>query len=145
MSDEVEELVRRLVVGHKSDGRKVFDEAVKAELVALCVRSGTSVSRLARECDINANQLSRWIREHQQGRHRAVVASAVVGRREAFVELPVVATATTCDSEDQAGAMSVQARLPNGVVVDVRGVELRQAVGLFEVLGRMRCSASTKP
>src|SRR5437762_3194875 len=118
MSDEVEELVRRLVVGHKSDGRKVFDEAVKAELVALCARSGTSVSRLARECDINANQLSRWIREHQQGRQRAVVAS-VVGTREAFVELPVVATATTGDSEDQAGAMSVQARLPNGVVVDL--------------------------
>jgi len=144
MSDEVEELVRRLVVGHKSDGRKVFDEAVKAELVALCARSGTSVSRLARECDINANQLSRWIREHQQGRQRAVVASTV-GTREAFVELPVVATATPGDSEDQAGAMRVQARLPNGVVVDVRGVELRQAAELFEVLGRMRCSASTKP
>jgi transposase len=143
MADEVEELKGRLVVGHKSDGRKVFDDAVKAELVALCARSGTSVSRLARECDINANQLSRWIREYQQGRQRAVVASTV-GTRDAFVALPVVATTTASNREDQAGAMSLQVRLPNGVVIDVRGVELRQAVELFESLGRMRCSASTK-
>ena len=34
MSDEVKELVRRLVVGRKRDGRKIFDEGVKAELVA---------------------------------------------------------------------------------------------------------------
>lgn len=70
MSDEVEELVGRLVVGRKRDGRKVFDEGVKAELVALCAKSGASVSKLARECDLNANQLSRWIREHEQGRQR---------------------------------------------------------------------------
>lgn len=84
MSDEVEELVGRLVVGRKRDGRKVFDEGVKAELVALCARSGASVSKLARECDLNANQLSRWIREHEQGRQRAVVARSVA-TREAFV------------------------------------------------------------
>ena len=143
MSDELEELARRLVIGHKSDGRKVFDETAKAELVALCAGSGKSVSRLARECDINANQLSRWIREHQQGRQRAVVASAA-GPHESFVAVPVVATTLTSGGDDHAGAMSVQARLPNGVVIDVRGVELQQTVELFEVLGRMRCSASTK-
>jgi transposase len=140
MSDEVEELVGRLVVGRKRDGRKVFDEGVKAELVALCARSGASVSKLARECDLNANQLSRWIREHEQGRQRAVVARPVVAR-EAFVELPVVASG---NSEESSGAMSMQAWLPNGVVVDVRGVELRQTLEMFEALGRMRCSVSTK-
>ena len=140
MSDEVEELVGRLVVGRKRDGRKVFDEGVKAELVALCARSGASVSKLARECDLNANQLSRWIREHEQGRRRAVVARPVA-TREAFVELPVVAS--DC-SEESSGAMSVQAWLPNGVVVEVRGVELRQSLEMFEALGRMRCSVSTK-
>ncbi len=143
MSDEVEELVGRLVVGRKRDGRKVFDEGVKAELVALCAKSGTSVSKLARECDLNANQLSRWIREHEQGRQRAVVARSVAAR-EAFVELPVMATAASSGVEESSGAMSVQAWLPNGVVIDVRGVELRQTVELFEALGRMRCSVSTK-
>ena len=143
MSDEVEELVRRLVVGRKRDGRKVFDAGVKAELVALCAKSGTSVSKLARECDLNANQLSRWIREHEQGRQRAVVARPVP-TREAFVELPVIASATGSSGEEPSGALSVQAWLPNGVVVDVRGVQLRQTVDLFEALGRMRCSVSTK-
>jgi transposase len=143
MSDEFQELVRRLVVGHKRDGRKVFDESVKAELVALCVGSGASVSKLARDCDLNANQLSRWIREHQHGRHRAVVASPA-RTREAFVELPVVAAARNGSDEESSVAMSVQAWLPNGVVVEVRGVEPRQAGSLIEVLGRLRCSASTK-
>jgi hypothetical protein len=46
--------------------------------------------------------------------------------------------------EEPSRAMSVQAWLPNGVVVDVRGVALRQTVELFEALGRMRCSVSTK-
>jgi transposase len=73
MSDEVEELVGRLVVGRKRDGRKIFDEGVKAELVALCARSGASVSKLARECDLNANQLSRaaYARESRQQVDRA--------------------------------------------------------------------------
>lgn len=143
MSDEVEELVGRLVVGRKRDGRKVFDEGVKAELVALCARSGASVSKLARECDLNANQLSRWIREHDQGRQRAVVTRPV-GAREAFVELPVMSATTSSSVGESSRAMSVQAWLPNGVVVEVQGVELRQTLEMFEALGRMRCSVSTK-
>jgi transposase len=59
MSGNMEDLARRLVVGRKGDGRSVYDEAAKAELVAACGRPGASVSRLARECGINANQLSR--------------------------------------------------------------------------------------
>ncbi len=143
MSDKVEELVGRLVVGRKRDGRKVFDEGVKAELVALCARSGASVSKLARECDLNANQLSRWIREHEQGRQRAVIARPVA-TREAFVELPVMSATTSSSAAESSGAMSVQAWLPNGVVVEVRGVEPRQTLEMFEALGRMRCSVSTK-
>ena len=59
MSDAMQELARRLVVWHKSDGRAVYDEPVKAELVAACGRPDASVSRLARECGVNANQVSR--------------------------------------------------------------------------------------
>ncbi|WP_230681408.1 transposase, partial [Paracidovorax cattleyae] len=66
------DLKRRLVVGHKSDGRSVYDEAAKSELVALCRQPGASGSRLARECGVNANQVSRWLREHgDSGRARA--------------------------------------------------------------------------
>jgi len=67
MTDDLEDLKSRLVVGHKSDGRSVYDEAAKSELVALCRRPGASVSRLARGCGINANQVGRWLREHRHG------------------------------------------------------------------------------
>ena len=41
--------------------------------------------------------------------------------------------------------MCLQARLPNGVVLDLRECDLRQAGVVIEALGRVRCSASTKP
>ena len=44
-------------------GHAVYDEAVTAELVAACGRRGSTVSRLARGCESNANQLSRWVHD----------------------------------------------------------------------------------
>lgn len=146
MSDAMQELSRRLVVGHKSDGRAVYDEAAKAELVAACGKPGASVSRLARECGVNANQLSRWVREHNQRRQRAVAVSPAA--REAFVAVPIEAaapmSAVTNDSRSTA-RMCLQARLPNGVVLDLRECELRQVGEVIAALGRVRCSVSTKP
>ena len=139
MSDGMEELARRLVVGRKSDGRSVYDEKAKAELVAACGRPGASVSRLARECGVNANQLSRWVREHSQRRQRAVAVSPA--SREAFVAVPIEAAAPM----PTAARMCLQARLPNGVVLDLRECDLRHAGVVIEALGRVRCSASTTP
>jgi transposase len=141
MSDGMQELAGRLVVGHKSDGRAVYDEAVKAELVALCGRPGASVSRLARECAINANQLSRWVREHSQRRQRALAVSPA--SREAFVAVPIEAAMPTGHGA-AAAPMGLQARLPNGVVLDWRELDPRHAGVVIEALGRVRCSVSTK-
>jgi transposase len=144
MSDAMQELARRLVVGHKIDGRAVYDEAVKAELVAACARPGASVSRLARECGVNANQLSRWVREHNERRQRAVAVSAT--RREAFVALPIeAATPTATNDSPTVSLLCMQARLPNGVVFDLRELDPRHAGVVVEALGRVRCSVSTKP
>jgi transposase len=139
----MQELASRLVVGRKSDGRAVYDEAAKAELVAACGRPGASVSRLARECGVNANQLSRWVREHSQRRQRAVAVSRVP--REAFVAVPIEAAAPVPTNDSRSSArMGLQARLPNGVVLDLRECDLRHAAEVIEALGRVRCSASTK-
>jgi len=75
MADNLQDIQRRLVAGRKRDGRSVYDQTAKAELVALCRQSGASVSRLARECGVNANQLSRWLREHTLRRTGVDVAS----------------------------------------------------------------------
>ena len=147
MSDGLEDLARRLLVGRKSDGRGVYDEAAKAELVAACGKPGASVSRLARECGINANQLSRWVREHSERHQRAVVTSPDTAG-ESFVAMPITAAtppppSATADS-GQTVRMNLQARLPNGVVFDLREVDVRQAGAVIEALGRVRCSVSTK-
>lgn len=138
MSDGMEELARRLVIGHKRDGRSVYDQAAKAELVAECAKPGASVSRVARQAGVNANQLSRWIREQGQGGRRRAVNRDVVATPPAFVP---VAIETSVPSA--AATLSIQARMPNGVVVEFAGCDLTQAGQLIQALGRLRCSGST--
>ena len=74
MAGDLEDLKRRLVVGRKRGGRCIYDEAAKSELVEMCRQPGASVSRLARECAINANQVSRWLREHAHRHKRSLLA-----------------------------------------------------------------------
>lgn len=136
MSDLMEELAGRLVVGRKRDGRAVYDEEAKAELVAACKLPGASVSSLARSCGVNANQLSRWLREDGERRRSQRVDGAA---QTVFV--PV--TVDTARAPATSSAITLQARLPNGVMVDVQCGDLDQVGRMIEVLGRVRCSAST--
>ena len=48
----------------RSDGKRVYDEAFKAELVRQCLVSGTSTAATAMAHGINANLLRRWIVQH---------------------------------------------------------------------------------
>jgi transposase len=138
MSDLMEALAGRLVAGRKRDGRAVYDEQAKAELVAACKLPGASVSSLARACGVNANQLSRWLREDGERRrhHRAADAEAAPA---VFVPVNVEKARAAAASS----AIALQARLPNGVVVDLRCNDHDQVDRLIEVLGGLRCSAST--
>lgn len=138
MSDGMEELKVRLVAGRKRDGRAVYDEQAKSELVAASRMPGASVSRLARECGINANQLSRWIREDGERAQRALAGPAEAGG-PVFVPVAVQAAHPVRAN----AVMDVQARLPNGIVIDLRGCDPTRAVPWIEALGRVRCSAST--
>ena len=146
MSDDLEDLKRRLVVGHKRDGRCVYDETAKSELVALCLQPGASVSRLARDCGVNANQVGRWLREHGHGRGPRKVQAGAATPAAAFVQVPVLAApASGAVSDDNiVAAITVQARLPNGVAIDLRGVDPRNVGEVIEALGRLRCSVSTR-
>ena len=143
MTDDLEDLKRRLVVGHKSDGRSVYDAAAKAQLVALCLQPGASVSRLARECGVNANQVRRWLREHGYGSGARKAVAGVVPAPLAFVAVSLP-PASSVDAPSVASVMDMQARLPNGVAIDLRGVELCIVDEVIQAFGRLRCSASTK-
>ena len=130
-----------MVVGHKRDGRCVYDAQAKHELVLKCRESGVSISKVARECGINANQLSAWIRrqERESGKAAVAIASAAPVTQPAFVAATIEAT-----QQESAVTVDMQARLPNGVVVDLSGCDMQQACDVIEALGRLRCSASTK-
>jgi len=141
MTDEMAELKRRLVLGRKSDGRCRYDEQAKSELVALCLQPGASVSRLAREFGINANQITRWLREHGHGgRQRTAVSPAA----PAFVAVPVIRPPHEAEAGRTLAVLHLQARLPNGVSIDLRGVDTGHVNEVIEALGRLRCSGSTK-
>lgn len=142
MTDSVSELAKRLAIGRKGDGRTVYDEAAKAELVSLCLQPGASVSRLARECGINANQVWRWMREHARRSPGGALAMAAP-RAGAFVEMPLVVTPPP-PASGAAVTLHLHAQLPNGVSLELPGLDLQQLADVVVTLGRVRCSASTK-
>ncbi|MDP9933483.1 transposase [Variovorax paradoxus] len=65
MTEQYAELRGRLVVGRKSDGRRVCDEADKKELIVACLKQGVSVARMAMEHGVNTNLLRTWIAAYQ--------------------------------------------------------------------------------
>ena len=144
MAGDLEDLKRRLVVGRKRGGRCIYDEAAKSELVEMCRQPGASVSRLARECAINANQVSRWLREHAHKLKRSSLARCTPVTSP-FVAVPVLPPAVMSAAQGACETvnMSLQARLPNGVTVELRGADLRQLGEVIQALGRLPCSVST--
>ena len=143
MSELKSDLARRLVVGHKRDGRSIYDEQAKRELVLACREPGASIAKLARDCGVNANQVNSWVRLYERQLAKSVAPSGgvvVEAKTPAFVALDIAAA---CQQE-ASPSMDMQARLPNGVVVDLRDCDMQQALAMIEVLGRLRCSASTK-
>jgi transposase len=144
MTEKIAELARCLVIGHKRDGRCVYDEQAKRELIEVYHRCGMSVAKLARECGVNANLLTTWIRGRKRTNAVAAAADSEV------VDVPAAPPAFMPVRVEQVVqqppevTMNVQARLPNGVVVDLQGCDLHKMGQLLEALGRLRCSASTK-
>lgn len=143
MTEELEAIAKRLVVGRKRDGRSVYDATVKDELVRIARQPGISLAKIARTCGINANVLSNWMRLYERGTVAAAAARGDVVEMQspAFVAVqieplpPPAAPVPTLD---------VQVRLPNGITVDLRGYDADGAPRLVEALGRLRCSASMK-
>ncbi len=157
MTEEIEAIARRLVVGHKRDGRSIYDPQARSELVRVCRQPGMSLAKIARTCGINANVLSNWLRQHERGKGFAVAA------RSDVIEMPATSAFVAVQVDSAASPpppspsppppppprtltpLDVQVRLPNGATLDMRGADLDGVMKLIEGLGRLRCSASTKP
>jgi transposase len=140
MTEKPTELSKRLVVGHKRDGRSCYDKEAKRELIEACLQPGVSIARMGLQHGINANLLRTWITRHRRqrglmvGRPAAELAAPAI----ASVFVPVVATRGSAPS----GAVCLGAQLPNGIKLDLSAVGRDEVALLLRLLGELPCSGS---
>jgi transposase len=105
-----------------------------------------SLAKIARTCGINANVLSNWVRQHERSKCGAAAPRGeVIEMPAASAFVAVQVDAAPPEPVPATPTLDVQVRLPNGATLDVRGADLDGLITLLEGLGRLRCSASTKP
>jgi|SRR6185369_1025521 len=143
MTEQATELSKRLVVGHKCDGRSCYDRDAKRELIEASLQPGVSVARMALLHGINANLLRSWIRRYQLeqedlvGAGALVVATDAVAVRSAFV--PVVQAKTPA----KLGRSSLGALLPNGVRLELSELGPDELPTILRLLAELPCFGST--
>jgi transposase len=152
MTEISTELVGRLVVGRKRDGRCKYDAQAKAEVVHACLRPGVSVSRVALQCGVNANLLRRWIEQHQAAPAAPTLsATQRQGASAAFVPLQIQAPQAQ-PAALQAAVMApatlplllrLHVRLPNGVELDLGQTGVDELPAVIRVLSALPCSSLT--
>ncbi len=145
MTEDIESIAKRLVVGHKRDGRSIYDRQARSDLVQASRQPGVSLARIARICGINANVLSNWVRQDERQRDgSAAPAGDIIELPAAPAFVVVQVAAAPAPNAAAAPALDIHVRLPNGVTVELKVPDMDGASRLLEVLGRMRCSASTR-
>jgi len=139
MTEKPTELSKRLVVGHKRDGRSCYDREAKRELIEACLRPGVSIARMGLQHGINANLLRTWITRYRRQRELVVgrPAEQAVSGESSFV--PVVASSVP----GRASAVSLGAQLPNGVKLELGAVDAGDLALLLRLLCDLPCSGST--
>ena len=139
MTEKPTELSKRLVVGHKRDGRSCYDKEAKRELIEACLRPGVSIARMGLQHGINANLLRTWITRYRRQRELVVgrPAEQAVSGESSFV--PVVASSVP----GRASAVSLGAQLPNGVKLELGAVDAGDLAVLLRLLCDLPCSGST--
>jgi transposase len=132
MTENTTEIAKRLVIGRKRDGRNCYDPEAKRALVEACLQPGVSVARLALQHGVNANLLRIWIGRYRKQQEPERAMPALIS---AFV--PVVAAKTPVLQ----GQPSLLAMLPNGVRLDLGGIDADTLVAVLNCLSRLPCSA----
>ena len=141
MAEKHPELSRRLVVGHKRDGRRSYDKEAKRELIEAAMRPGVSVAGIALQHGINANLLRTWITRYRRQRGgmvgRPATGMEVASVGTAFV--PVIATGAPARSRP----VRFGAHLPNGIKLELNEVGPHELSALLRLLCELPCSGST--
>ena len=140
MTEHDSELLQRLVVGSKRDGRRRYDKQAKAELVQACLKPGVSVARVALEHGVNANLLRKWITLHLQKQEQPAIATSQSVAPSSPPFVPVV-PAGSCGMRTESG---LRVRLPNGIEISLSGQSEDALSSLLRLLCTLPCSVSTR-
>ncbi len=142
MKEEVTELSRRLVVGHGRDGRCRYDKEAKRELVEASMQPGVSISRMALQHGVNANLLRKWIDDYRRRREVEADLQATEAKAETAQSafMPVVAVKVPAKTSP----VRVEARLPNGVKLDLSGLGQDDLSSILQTLSTLPCSGLTQ-
>ena len=143
MTEMNAELLARLVVGRKRDGRCTYDALAKQALIDECLKPGVSVARVAMLYGINANLLRTWIAKSGQPKRHHGMARALPGKAlasaAAFAVVQVTEPAAPTTAPVPA-SLCLHVRLPNGVALDVGQVPLEAMAPVLQLLGTLACS-----
>jgi len=145
------EVLSGLVVGHKSDGRCMYEPQVKQELIRQCMKPGVSVARMAMQHGVNANLLRTWITKAQRAIAKQMVVPEVsASAAQAFVPVKLEPTLTpnlpAIKAASPAGKVTptlvrMQVRLPNGVSIDLGQAPIQEMGEVMQMLSALPCSS----
>jgi transposase len=120
----------------RNEPRRRFSTQYKRELVEMVMASPLSLARLAREHELNHNQLARWRREYEQGKYAVNGATDIsllaVCMDEASSALEQVTPASRSLPERDVG-VSVELHLAKGRVV-INGIDEHTLRRLIETM-----------
>ena len=154
--NENSEVLSRLVVGHKRDGRCQYDPAAKQELILQCKQPGVSVSRIAMQHGVNANLLRSWIAKSLLMPDGKDVQQTNQTKKpdalQAFVAVQIEPSATPAltgqteraervpRSVPTAPSLRLHVRLPNGVALDIDSARTDELLPIMQCLSTLPCS-----
>jgi transposase len=127
------------VLKRQSNGRRVFDPQAKRTLVQACLQPGVSVAGLALQHGVNANLLRKWIKRCRREQDELAPATKL-----ACSALPTFVPVVAVDPPLRAASFRVQARLPNGITVDLGETDAEGLSSMLQLLGRLSCSGSKR-
>lgn len=157
--NESTEVLSKLVVGRKRDGRCQYDPAAKRELVLQCKQPGVSVSRIAMQHGINANLLRAWIakslvsdstsvKESTQSSKADTLPSFVAVQIESTAKPAKPALSTAADravraprSTPATPPLRLHACLPNGVNLEIDLARSDALMPVIQMLNALPCSS----
>jgi transposase len=108
---------------------RTYAPEFKAELVAACQMPGASIAALARQHEMNANVLHRWLKEHERSGCHELVSRSLLGvaalARPAAAFIPLTLPAPTPAARQQEikvelrkGALSMVVTWPSSAVAE---------------------------